>query len=53
MHVAGAQVLALPGMEGRTDGRSQRTIISHVAPRHLIIVRGAAEVRHAHLGFRL
>ena len=38
------QVLHLPGFEGRTDGRSQRTIIGHVAPRHLVIVNGSAEV---------
>ena len=39
-----AQVLHLPAFEGRTDGRSQRTIIGHVAPRHLVIVNGTAEV---------
>lgn len=39
-----AQVVVLGGAEGRTDGRSQRTILEHVAPRHLIIVRGTLQV---------
>lgn len=39
------QVLHLAALEGRTDGRSQRTIIGHLAPRHLAIVRGSDEVR--------
>lgn len=31
--------------EGRTDGRSMRTIVSHVAPRQLVVVNGSPEVR--------
>jgi len=29
--------------EGRTDGRSMRTIVSHVAPRQLVVVNGSPE----------
>lgn len=29
--------------EGRTDGRSMRTIVSHVAPRQLVVVNGMPE----------
>ena len=35
-----ARVIALDG-DGRADGRSVRTIITHVAPRHLVLLHGA------------
>jgi Cft2 family RNA processing exonuclease len=31
--------------EGRSDGRSMRTILTHVAPRHIILVHGSPKVR--------
>ncbi len=54
-----ARVAALDG-DGRADGRSVRTIVAHVAPRHLVLFHGpppavaalrdhcAAELRSAH-----
>ena len=54
-----ARVMSLDG-DGRADGRSVRTIIQHVAPRHLVLFHGppaaiaalrdhcAAELRGAH-----
>lgn len=38
-----ARLLALD-YEGLSDGRSMRTILSHVAPRHLVLTHGAPEV---------
>ena len=35
-----ARVMSLDG-DGRADGRSVRTIVTHVAPRHLVIFHGA------------
>ena len=35
-----ARVVALD-FEGRSDGRSMRTIVTHIAPRHLVLFRGA------------
>ena len=31
--------------DGRSDARSRLNIISHIAPRHLILVHGTAQVR--------
>lgn len=30
--------------DGRSDGRSMRMLLSHVAPRHLIIMHGSLQV---------
>ena len=30
--------------EGRSDGRSMHTILSHIAPRHLVLCHGSSKV---------
>ena len=31
--------------EGRSDGRSMHTILTHIAPRHLVLCHGLPQVR--------
>lgn len=40
-----AQVVVLPAAEGRSDWQSHRTIVEHLAPRHLVIVHGSPGTR--------
>ena len=39
-----AQVMQLD-YEGRSDGRSMHTILTHIAPRHLVLCHGSPQVR--------
>lgn len=34
-------------LEGRSDGTSLKTIIAHVAPRKVVLVRGTEEAKHS------
>ncbi|GAB4814627.1 hypothetical protein N2152v2_001673 [Parachlorella kessleri] len=38
-----ARVLCFAGWEGRSDGRSMRTMLAHVAPRRCILVHGSTQ----------